>query len=275
MVPEAEGLNDAHMQKIAAEATVFETAFVFDSSPDDVKVRYFTPHLEIPFAGHATIATATMMVHEGKCISCRSPITIDFEFNIGLLPVEITIDPADNSVEALMTQQNPSFGGTDDKDDLMEWLGLNSSDFFKGLPIQVINTGVPFLMAPVNGMAILKKLCLNRSLVRALLERLGVDTVYLFCLEGFSQEGDASGRLLTPASGAEAPCTGFAVSSMGAYIGKYKLLTGLVFTAEPGHLLGRPGKATVGTIGSNTDIDAVRGGGSAVETQAGQAFVNH
>ncbi len=64
VLPEAEGLTDDQMQKIARETNLSETAFVFPSDKADVKVRYFMPHKEIPFAGHPTIATAFMLALE-------------------------------------------------------------------------------------------------------------------------------------------------------------------------------------------------------------------
>ncbi|NNF45288.1 MAG: PhzF family phenazine biosynthesis protein [Desulfofustis sp.] len=143
------------------------------------------------------------------------------------------------------------------------------------MPIQVISTGGPFLMAPVRGMAILKKLRCNRSLLRPLLERVGVDAVYLFCLEGFSQNANAFGRLLAPNSGMEVPFTGSAVGCMGAYLGNYKLFHGSVFKVEQDHLPGRPGTGTVEITRSNTDIEAVRVAESAVKTMAGHVLVDY
>ena len=55
-------------------------------------------------------------------------------------------------------------------------------------------------MAPVNGMAILKDVRIDRTLLGSLLERTGVDAVYTFCLEGFENDTEAYGRLLTSAA---------------------------------------------------------------------------
>ncbi len=56
----AAGLADPVMLAIAADVGYSETAFVIDG--DDTarryRVRYFSPLAEVPFCGHATVATA-------------------------------------------------------------------------------------------------------------------------------------------------------------------------------------------------------------------------
>ena len=110
VLPQADGLTDRQMQQIAMETNLSETAFVFRSDKAAVKVRYFMPRKEIPFAGHPTIATAMMLAQEGFIPGGRSTVVIDFEFNIGILPVEIQLDAAGKPLNAVMTQQKPSFG---------------------------------------------------------------------------------------------------------------------------------------------------------------------
>ena len=90
----------------------------------------------------------------------------------------------------------------------MKCLRLEKNDFIEGMPLQIISTGVPFLMAPVKGMAILRNVRIDRSLLQSLLERIGADAVYTFCLEGFEKDAAAYGRLLTSAASSEDSFTG-------------------------------------------------------------------
>ena len=57
VVPNADGLTDDQMQRIAREMNNSETAFIFQSDDPvaDVEVRFFTPSTEVPLCGHATI----------------------------------------------------------------------------------------------------------------------------------------------------------------------------------------------------------------------------
>lgn len=44
------------MQKIAADVGSSETAFVTPASGEESTARYFSPEVEVPFCGHATVA---------------------------------------------------------------------------------------------------------------------------------------------------------------------------------------------------------------------------
>jgi len=269
VLPQADGLTDRQMQMIAMETNLSETAFVLHSKKAEVKVRYFTPRMEIPFAGHPTIATAMMLAQEEMLPSGQSPVVIDFEYTIGVLPVEIHLDSTGKPIKAIMTQQKPLFGSVVDGVDLMECFGLDKCDVIDGMPLQIVSTGASFLMAPVNGMAILKNVQVNRPLFQSLLTRLEANAVYMFCLEGFEPDSDAYGRLLTSVAGSEDPFTGSAVGCMGAYIAHHGLLAGPIYKVEQGHLMGRPGTGTVEIIGSMDKIESVKVGGCAVRTMDG------
>src|SRR5688572_14806782 len=63
IVLDAEGLDEAEMQRIAAEINYSETAFLTHrpDEPNVYDVRYFAPLQEVPFCGHATIAAAVAL----------------------------------------------------------------------------------------------------------------------------------------------------------------------------------------------------------------------
>jgi PhzF family phenazine biosynthesis protein len=67
VVLDAHGMTDEEMLAVAADVGFSETAFLFPSAPTgelaegvvtEARVRYFSPRAEVPFCGHATIATA-------------------------------------------------------------------------------------------------------------------------------------------------------------------------------------------------------------------------
>src|SRR4051794_26503327 len=57
VVLDASELSEEEMQRIAAEVGYSETAFVTATDGDALEVRYYSPLAEVPFCGHATIAT--------------------------------------------------------------------------------------------------------------------------------------------------------------------------------------------------------------------------
>jgi PhzF family phenazine biosynthesis protein len=54
-------LEDARLQAIAAENNLAETAFLFPER-GDYRLRWFTPTTEVPLCGHATLASAAVVM---------------------------------------------------------------------------------------------------------------------------------------------------------------------------------------------------------------------
>ena len=63
VVFDADTLTAREMQAIARELNNSETAFVLSPDADDheVRLRFFTPTIEVPSCGHATVATAHVL----------------------------------------------------------------------------------------------------------------------------------------------------------------------------------------------------------------------
>ena len=273
VLPEADGLTDDQMQKIACETNLSETAFVLPSEKAAVRVRYFMPYKEIPFAGHPTIATAFMLAQEGRVPAKEAISRVDFEFNIGVLPVEIHWDANRRPVRAVMAQTAPTFGAVADPQDLIPNLGLHRKDLLDSGPIQVVSTGVPFLIIPLIDMSSLRKARMDRSRLLSVLKDHQVDAAYLFCPGGIDPETDFQGRLFSPGGVSEDPFTGSAVGAAGAYAVRYGMLSGPELTVEQGHMVGRPGRGTVKILQSADQIVSVKVGGSAVRTLDGYIYI--
>jgi PhzF family phenazine biosynthesis protein len=63
VVPLDEWLPDELMLAIAAENNLSETAY-FVRQGDEYRIRWFTPTEEVPLCGHATLASAYVVLHE-------------------------------------------------------------------------------------------------------------------------------------------------------------------------------------------------------------------
>ncbi|UCE84589.1 MAG: PhzF family phenazine biosynthesis protein [Deltaproteobacteria bacterium] len=64
------------MQAVAAEMNVSETAFLRALDPGTFEIRYFTPTVEVPLCGHATLASAHVLWEQGF-VPEASPIRFD------------------------------------------------------------------------------------------------------------------------------------------------------------------------------------------------------
>jgi PhzF family phenazine biosynthesis protein len=61
VMPMERFLDDAILQAIAAENNLAETAFLVRDG-DDYRLRWFTPTVEVPLCGHATLASAAVVM---------------------------------------------------------------------------------------------------------------------------------------------------------------------------------------------------------------------
>ena len=67
-------MDEALMQKIAAENNLSETAFFVPIADGEWHIRWFTPAVEVPLCGHATLASAAVI--HGKLGHRNWPITL-------------------------------------------------------------------------------------------------------------------------------------------------------------------------------------------------------
>jgi PhzF family phenazine biosynthesis protein len=76
---DAQGISDTDMQALARQMNLSETTFVLPSDRGDARVRIFTPGYEMPFAGHPTLGTASVVA------AGRDRVVL--ELKAGLVPV--------------------------------------------------------------------------------------------------------------------------------------------------------------------------------------------
>ena len=65
VVLDAEGLSNADRQRVAAAVNVSETSFVRRVDDATFEVEFFTPTLQVPDCGHATVATFALLAQHG------------------------------------------------------------------------------------------------------------------------------------------------------------------------------------------------------------------
>jgi trans-2,3-dihydro-3-hydroxyanthranilate isomerase len=96
--PDAAGIADGTMQQLAREFNFSETTFVLPPSDPSCtcRVRIFTPHRELPFAGHPTLGTAAVLasLREGEPGGKQNgqPGEQQFVFEEGIGPVAVAVD---------------------------------------------------------------------------------------------------------------------------------------------------------------------------------------
>ena len=101
---DARDLDTLTMQALARETNLSETVFVLPPQADGhVRIRIFTPHAELPFAGHPTL---------GAAFALAAPLQlgiIRIETGAGVIPVELERGQNGRIVFGKMEQPIPTF----------------------------------------------------------------------------------------------------------------------------------------------------------------------
>lgn len=218
VVVNADGLSDAQMQVIARELNNSETAFLFradDNSCDGV-IRYFTPTIEVPICGHATIAAMYAKAIEEK-IENR---ILQMKTKVGVLPFEIQQNG--NDIKIWMTQGTIEIREdlpTEIQKDLLGSLGLEFQELDDRCPIQIASTGHSKVMIGIKNREKLNNLEPNLSQLTRLSETIDCNGYYVFTLDSNDPDILCYGRMFAPAIGInEDPVTGNANGPLGAYL---------------------------------------------------------
>lgn len=267
VVPDANGLSDTQMQAIAREFNNSETAFIFppDSDDHDCRVRFFTPTIEVPSCGHATIAAHYVRAIENRPATC----TIRQKIGIGILPVDIVKE--DDDYRIVMTQGRPEFGRILDggiRSRIFRALGLVEADTDPKCPIQIVSTGHSKVIVGIRSRKKLNALKPNMTELADLSKTVGSNGYFVFTLDSGEPDILAHGRMFAPAIGIpEDPVTGNANGPLGAYLVKHRLVDTnrptFEFKGRQGEAIGRPGTVEVGVDVEDDDPVRIRVGGRA------------
>ena len=275
----APGLSAERMQRIANEMKFSETTFVLPRERGgDVRMRIFTPHSELPMAGHPTIGTTFALAGLGVIAQGRRAFV--FECGIGPVPVELEWDEHGLSF-AWMTQPPPSFGpDIAARHELAAAIGLDPGSF-AGFPIQVVSCGVPFLFVPIRTRADVDQVTIDqRAFTRVVnASRLEALPSFFFTMDRTNASGDESvySRMLAPALGIEEdPATGGASGPLGCYLVRHGLVPpdrARSIVSLQGVAMKRPSRVHISIETRDSEISRVRVGGKSVLVAEGHLHV--
>ena len=244
VVLDARGLSDEEMLRIAADLGYSETAFV---EGDDI--RYFSPLAEVPFCGHATIATGVALAERDgpgeRVLNTRS----------GPVPV-ITRRDGDGRVTATLSSVPPRVEplADADGDELLAALGWDAGDLDPALPPRVGYAGAyhPILAAATRER--LARLDYDYERLAALMAARDWTTVQLVWRE--AADRFHARNPFPPGGVVEDPATGAAAAALGAYLRELGLVTPpATVTILQGHDMGRPGRLLVDIHADRPGID--------------------
>ena len=254
VVLDATGADDAAMLAVAADLGYSESAFVVPLSSIEaggrhVGVRYFSPRAEVPFCGHATIATAVGLAARygvGEWV---------FETQAGAVPVVTRV--VDGRVTATLTSVAPRVVSLEppDLEALLAALGWPESDLDPALPPRLAYAGAWHPVIAAASRERLADLQYDYPALDALTATHSWTTVQLV----WRERADLfwSRNPFPPGGIVEDPATGAAAAALGGYLRELGLVDPPAqFVIRQGDDLGRPGVLQVDVpAGAERGID--------------------
>lgn len=250
VVLDASGLDAAQMQAIATKVGDSETAFLVarDTRPNVYDVRYFSPAQEVPFCGHATIASAIALAE-------RSPADVlifhaaagfvsiaTFQNDKGELVAELT------SVAPRVSQPPPDL--------LLAILGAlrwSADDLDPDYPVLLANAGAEHLVLVTKTRQRLADLDYDFDDLAKVMHQYGLVTVLLVWPESKNRY-----HARNPAAGlgvVEDPATGAAAAAFGGYLRELAMIgENAEFTISQGVDMGRPSEIAVSVIAGEPGV---------------------
>jgi trans-2,3-dihydro-3-hydroxyanthranilate isomerase len=270
VVMNARDLTPEKMQAIAREFNLSETTFVERQVAEverreGVRVRIFTTQEELPFAGHPTLGTASVLrlaapetVHQD---------TVTLALKVGAVPVRF----AGDGLFGEMTQRDPEFHEELDATEVARLCGLDEEDLDPALPPQVVSTGTAFAIVALKSHAALAKLNVKQQEATEWLRARGARWFYVL---GPTGGEEPAWRARMQFNGGEDPATGSAAGCAISHLVK----RGAVASGKRVHLrqgveMGRPSELFLSARKQGTKVSDVRVGGSTVLVANGRLFL--
>ena len=213
VIHDADGVPDAVMHRVAREMRQSETSFVQTAEADgaDYRHRIWMPTGEIPFAGHPSLGAAAAVARARG--EARARYVQETQPGVQEILVEADGDVAHVS----MLQEPPQFGPELEAGKVLELVGLEEDEADPRLPVQVVSTGVPQIVAPVRNSAQLARLWPAYDRIGALLSAQGAIVLYVATVDEDSATARARAFTGSPEVG-EDPATGSAAGPLQAHV---------------------------------------------------------
>jgi trans-2,3-dihydro-3-hydroxyanthranilate isomerase len=245
------GLTAEQMLRITQELRHFEAIFVEPTAdPGTVRARVFDLFEELPFAGHPVIGAAAVL-HEasGRPGCCTWTVELPDK------KVSVLTERTATGFFGLLDQGAPEIlGSPQDSEWVAPAFGLAQSDLHRDLPLEVISTGLRYLIVPVVPGA-LGRARIGRDVTAPLK---AVNAQFAVLLD----ESALEIRHWNNDGIIEDVATGSAAGTIGAYRLRHGLAAaGKTFILNQGRFTGRPSALRVQPEGTAHKAENVKVGG--------------
>ena len=202
VLPEAAGLSDEQMQRIAREFNYSETTFVLPAEAGHTRrVRIFTPPREVPFAGHPNIGTAFVLAGMGAFGSLDEPLSVTFEEQAGLVPVAVHKRREGRIWCELTAPQRLTLGTSISAESVAAAVSLAADDILTTAHAPLVaSVGLPFILAELRDREALGRARPDLSRLEGLAAE-GIDQPDILLYVRTSDGFDLHARVFAPVDG--------------------------------------------------------------------------
>jgi PhzF family phenazine biosynthesis protein len=251
VVFDADGLSADQMQAVAHWTNLSETTFLLKPTDPaaDYRVRIFTTHGELPFAGHPTLGTAHALLESGY--RPKQPGKLMQQCGVGLVELQaLTESGSAGEAEDGWAFAAPPARVTALAQDRYAALttALRSDAIDFSAPPCAVDNGAPWLVVRVNS----ARDCLALNPDAAALADIvhSLDTHGLAVYGPHGADGPATFEVRCLMAGGsfgvgEDPVTGSANAALAGLLSAQQLRPGSHYTARQGTVLGRAGNVSV------------------------------
>ncbi|MFG1685318.1 PhzF family phenazine biosynthesis protein [Nonomuraea sp. NPDC049269] len=263
-------LDAERMLRVTQELRHFETIFVrTQDAPGVVRARVFDLLEQLDFAGHPVLGAAAVL-HELAGTEPGEERAWTFELKAGTVRVT-TSGERPGQVSALLDQGRPVFAAEKaplERAAAAEALGLAEDDLDDELPLEIVSTGLRYLVVAVRDGDALARARIRHPDFGGFLERLGAQFAYV--LDAVAVEGrhwNNDGVLEDVATGSAAGC-------VAAYLLRHgRARDGQELSLAQGRFTGRPSRIAITAHGTADDVRRVTVGGGVAAVGTGSLRV--
>lgn len=229
--------TDIEMLTTAKQVGYSETAFLTQVN-DGWRIRYFAPEMEVPFCGHATIASGAVLgEHYGEGV-----------YKLFINQGEITVSVLKSEKGAfVVTLQSPQTWSETAPNEYVEKLliefNLTVADLDTNYPVRFAFAGAKHLIVVLKDRKKLAEMSYHFERVKALMQEEGLVTIDMLWVE--SNQLFHSRNPFPPGGVYEDPATGAAAAALAGYLRDIEWQGGNSFDILQGEDMGRPSRLSV------------------------------
>ena len=229
--------TENEMLKTAKQVGYSETAFL-KQVKDGWRIRYFAPEMEVPFCGHATIAT-------GAALGERFGEGL-YKLFLNQGEIKVSVSKSETGVFTATLQSPETWSEAAPQEyvkKILNEFNLSIDNLDANYPVRFAFAGAKHLIIVLKDRKKLAEMSYHFDRVKTLMQKKGLVTINMLWIE--SNQLFHSRNPFPPGGVYEDPATGAAAAALAGYLRDIKWQGGNSFDILQGEYMGSPSRLSV------------------------------